>query len=385
MQRLKKLLETEIIHSERLRRAVPGPVKRALKRRVPYADYRSEQLRREAERLLGGPIPTESDYDSPHGVTLGIFFDNGYAFASNVAACRELRVKFKVIDIMASDWIQLVRDSGCDTFLATPATLRSLWHRMYEERLWVVVNHLQKCICPSFEELFLWESKRRMHDWLVANDVPHPDTWVFFDRNEALRFCRETRYPVVAKTNSGAAASGIFVLDCRKEAEKLVKKAFAGGILGRSSDPREREDGTIIFQEHVPHDYEWRVVRIGDYFLCRRKVRIGAHASGSGDIGWAEPLPGMLDFARDVTEQGGFTSMAVDLFVTPEFGNGLFLVNELQTIFGAIKQEANLNEHAGRWTILESGRWVFEPGFFYQNACANLRVQMLLDGGVAQH
>lgn len=379
MEITSKLFQSKVFHSDRIRRFLPTGIKTLLKRQISYADYRSEQLRREAEHMLGGPVPLESDYDSPHTPVFGIFFDNGYTFAFNVAACRDLKVRFKVIDILASDWLHRVADSGCDAFLAAPDTLRGIWRRAYEERLWVVAHDLKKRLCPTFDELYLWESKRRMRDWLVAHDVPHPETWVFFDRKQAMSFCQNTEYPVVAKTDSGATAAGIFVLRDRYAAERLVSLAFGKGILTRFADAREREQGSILFQRYIPHEHEWRIVRIGNDFMCRRKVRIGDYASGSGDIGWAEPLPGMLDFAYQITKAGNFHSMAIDLFENPDPENGPpYLVNELQTLFGPIVRESNVNGHAGRWHFTpDNPIWQFEPGFFYQNACANLRVSML--------
>ena len=374
---MKSLLTSDLIQSDRLRRFVPGPVKRVLKRGIPYADYRSEQLLREAERRFGGPVPMESDYDSPYPVTLGIFFDSSYTFAFNVAACRDLKVQYKVIDLLRYDWMHRVVESECDAFLATPPTLRKVWREVFEERLWIVTYVLQKRVCPTFDELYLWESKRRMRDWLLAHNVPHPETWVFLTREEAQSFCLEARYPIVCKTDSGAASSGIFVLRDRPSAERMVNQAFSRGILARSADPREREQGIILFQEFIPHNYEWRIVRIGDDFMCRRKVRAGDFASGSGDIGWAAPLPGMLDFAKRVTGTGGFTSMSVDMF---ENASGRtaepYLVNELQAIIGF--REVEITGHTGRWRSRDPGHWAFEPGCFHNNACANLRVQMLL-------
>ncbi len=376
-----KLLRSNLLHSDRLRKLVPGQVKALLKRRIPFADYRVEQLRREAEKRLGGPIPSESNYDSPHDVLLGIFFDNSYTYAFNVAACIELNVRFKVIDLAASDWVRRVVDSGCDAYLATPPTLLGIWRRMHKERLWVVSHDLGKRLCPTFEELYLWESKRRMRDWLVAHDVPHPETWVFFDRGKAMEFCQTTEYPVVAKTDSGAASKGIFVLRGRRAAERLVYRAFGKGILPRFADAREREQGSILFQEYVPHEFEWRIVRIGNDFMCRKKVRVGDYASGSKDIDWARPTPGLLNFVERVTDIQGFRSMALDLFESRvDKSDDSFLVNELQAIFGAIVREGNINEHMGCWRYgAGKEQWLFEPGFFYRNACANLRVRMILD------
>lgn len=366
--------------SDRLRRFIPAQIKAIVKKRLDYAEYRSAQLRREARKRLGGSIPSESDYPSPYPFILGIFSDNSYFYTHNIAACRDLSVRFKILDLTAVDWIQQIRNSDCDAFVASPSILLNLWQRLYEERLWVVCNELKKKLCPAFNELFLRESKRRVHDWLEAHDVPHPRTWVFFQKDDAKKFCAMCDYPLICKTNAGAASSGVFVVPQRRSANQLIEKAFSSGLLRRMADARERERGFILFQEYVPHDIEWRVVRVGRHFMCRKKIRRGDFASGSGDIGWEHPLPGMLDFTRHVTDLGGFGNMALDLFENSTGrGKSPFLVNELQPIIGPIKREDNVNEHMGRWSFaLEENRWIFEPGFFYQNGCANLRIQNFL-------
>ncbi len=168
-------------------------------------------------RWICFPIPTESNYKSRYPVVLGIFSDANFNYTDNIAACRDLGVRFRVLDLTASDWLRRVVHSGCDAFMATPTTLLGVWRRMHEERLWVVEEDLKKRLCPTFKELFLWESKRRMRDWLVAHEIPHPRTWVFYDRDEAMDFCHGADFPIVCKTDTGAASSGIFVLRQRRE------------------------------------------------------------------------------------------------------------------------------------------------------------------------
>jgi hypothetical protein len=156
----------------------------------------------------------------------------------------------------------------------------------------------------------------------------------------------------------------------------MVRAAFGRGIVPRVWDHRDRQQGSILFQVFVPHDYEWRIVRIGDDYLCRRKNRIGDFASGSGGIEWAKPDEGVLSFAEEITNRGGFTSMGVDLFVeSPGGSKERFLVNELQCLVGA--KVLLPSELMGRWRR-DGEAWRFEQGDFYRNACANLRVAHVL-------
>jgi len=343
---------------------------------MPYAIYRSEQCRRDAEARFGGAVPLESDYASPYPVTLGIFSDTSHYFAHHVAACREMKVAYRVLDLAAHDWISRILQSGCGAFLASPSTLRSIDRRVHEERLWVAAGDLGLRLCPSFQELWLWESKRRMREWLAARGVPHPATEIFLDRDAAEAYLRSARYPLVIKTDASASANGVFVVRTLRRALGLCGQAFGRGIIPRNTDPREAQAGCLIVQEYIPHDHEWRIVRIGDDYLCRRKGRVGDYASGSGTIEWAEPPAGALDFVERITDLGGFHSMAVDLFAAPAGGDDRYLVNEMQALIGPIVNTRLRNAHTGRWSRGPSD-WEFTPGFFYQNACANLRAAWL--------
>ncbi|HEC87465.1 MAG TPA: hypothetical protein ENI49_06360, partial [Thermoplasmatales archaeon] len=293
---------------------IPKKVKDRIKHSFSYANYRSEQLRWEVEKTLGWPLPEESDYESPYNLRLGIFKDNSYLYAYNIAACRDLKVSYKVLDLFSSSWVGDISNSECDVFLATPPTLLDQWQRLFEERLWVVVYELKKRVYPTFKELYLWESKRRMIYWMIAHRIPHPHSWIFLDYDEAINFCDAARYPIVLKLNKGASSHGIFVLQTRKQARQIVKRLFSVGVAPRSSDKRNKEWGVALFQEYIPHEREWRIVRIGDTYFCRIKTVVGEFASGSGLIEWAKPLTGMLDFARKVTEMGNFRCMSLDIF-----------------------------------------------------------------------
>ncbi len=374
----KRMATSGLLHSGLGRRVAPRWLKSAIKSAVPYAEFRSEQCRQEAEELLGGPIPPQSDCASPYPFTIGIIADTSYYFAHHVKACREMCVAYRLVDISASNWVELVRESGCDAFLASPSTLLTSLRHMFDERLRVLVEDLKRPLYPSYSELWLWENKRRMRDWLVAHNVPHPKTEALYDCEAALAFVEAADYPLVCKTDTSAAANGVFVLKDERAARRMVREAFGRGLLPRQWDRRDRQRGSILFQAFVPHDHEWRIVRIGDDYLCRMKARVGDFASGSGAVEWAEPTKEMLSFVEKVTGAGGFTSMGVDFFVVHgKEPSERFLVNELQCLVGAIKDATKRNAYTGKWHR-EGAGWCFEPGFFYRNAGANLRVAQVL-------
>jgi glutathione synthase/RimK-type ligase-like ATP-grasp enzyme len=261
--------------------------------------------------------------------------------------------------------------------LAWPSASLGLWRDVYEERLRILAAVTKKPIVPSLEEVWLFDSKRRVREWLRATGVPHPETHVFLDESPALEFVRGCSLPVVCKLNAGATSHGVFIIRTRRQATRFVKRAFSRGLRSKHRDRREREWGSILLQEYVPHDAEWRVARIGADFLCRLKWRVGDFASGGRRVEYARPGPELLDFAERVTDLGGFRSMVLDMFEPAGSTNArTFLVNEMQCLVGAAPHQES--PHRGRWRRVD-GTWQFEPGDFYRNACANLRVRYALE------
>ncbi len=70
--------------------------------------------------------------------------------------------------------------------------------------------------------------------------------------------------------------------------------------------------------------------------------------------------------------------MDVDVFETTD---GRLLVNELQAVFGASHSVDQMRKDgiAGRFVQKAGGsEWIFEPGDFARNACANERIRYLI-------
>jgi glutathione synthase/RimK-type ligase-like ATP-grasp enzyme len=201
---------------------------------------------------------------------------------------------------------------------------------------------------------------------------------VFFDREEARAFLASAEFPIVFKADHGSSARGITVCRTAREARQLVDACFGRGRIIHRGDPRDRAWGYVICQEYLPNVNEWRLVRIGDSYFCRFKERKGEFHSGSGSVRWAAAPRHLLDLLRRLTEASGFTSMNADIFETSD---GRFLVNELHAVFGDIDpgNRERGREHMGRYRWdAAAGEWVFESGYFYDNGCANLRVEEVI-------
>ena len=366
-------MNPKVVH--RIKQHLPGWVRTIAKRRVDLAEYR------QFERALGNPYASEPDEwhaeNSP--CMIGIIKEFMHYHKVNIAACREMGISYKLLNLHRSDWVEAFASSGCDAFLAWPCSFLTVWKDMFDDRLRILEQDMGKLVYPTCRETWIYENKRRLRDWLKVHNLPHVPTWVFYERQEAEEFASKANLPLVLKTNLGASHSGVWIIRHRREALRFVKKAFASGLLAEGRDRRDREWHVIYFQEYLPNVREWRMMRIGNSYFGYRKEKVGDFHSGSGTWSWEDPPKALLNLLHDITETHGFSSMDIDFFETAD---GRYLINELQTVFGATKpaEMLRVNGRFGRYIREESnGGWRFEEGDHSRNMCANARVDYLVN------
>ena len=322
-----------------------------------------------------------------------------------VNACNKFsdKVEYRIINIISSDWLDKISGFNPELCLLKPSAKTSLYRNLYQERIDIIVHELGLNVYPSFNELRIYENKRFFSYWAKANNVPHPETWVFYDKKEVIEFLDKAQLPLVGKTNIGASGDGIKIFTSRIECLHYIQKAFGrglscktgpklsrGNVLNRILEKIKRpaqlsgrlkkykdiasdkQKGFVILQEYIRHEYEWRAVRIGDSFFAHKKLLHRGKASGSLKKGYENPPLELLDFIRDFTDQHNFYSVAIDLF---ESGIGDYLINEVQCIFGQSDSfQMLVNGEKGRYTYIE-GMWRFEQGDFNLNGSYDLRLQ----------
>ena len=254
--------------------------------------------------------------------------------------------------------------------------------------------------------MFIYENKRFLSFWLKANKIPHPETNVFYNESEAFEFLKTSAFPIVGKINIGASGSGVLILKNISQATEYIKQAFSEKGLGKRVGPNlqkgnfvkrglhyvlnpsdiskkiekykeignDRQSGFVILQEFIPHEFEWRVVRIGDSFFAHKKMVVHEKASGSLIKNYDNPPLSLLDFVKEITDKHNFRSQAIDIFEHQK----KYLVNEMQCIFGQSDDyQMKVNGVVGRY-IFSYGKWIFEEGNFNTNQCFDLRLQWVL-------
>jgi glutathione synthase/RimK-type ligase-like ATP-grasp enzyme len=279
-----------------------------------------------------------------------------------------------------------VQNSDCDGFLCRPPSKFQERKSLFDERLYIISQLMQKPIYPSYDELFIYENKRMMSYWLELKGFPHTETKVFYRRKEFMSFLEKSEMPIVIKNNIGSTSKGVQILKSRLQA-KLIAMMIYGMrntklALGYTSQMTGKvlpfpalgtvQKHYLLVQKFEKIRWEWRIIKIGDSYFGHQKLLSGDFASGSGKVGWVAPPEKLLWMVKDICESGKFFSMAVDIFETID---GRFLVNELQSIFGSYdNSQLYIDGKPGRF-ILQNDRFVFEEGIFNTHGSYLLRVK----------
>lgn len=354
-------------------RHLPAPVRSLGRLLVGRATADESWWQQEYDSVLEGVRRASPRPELP---CLGVVKDRMLRHSYYEAACLELGIPYRVIDIDGADWMSGVTDGECAAFAVRPFVLTREGKAMYDDRVRIMAEELDTTVVPSVKNLWLYESKSRCAAWLAARQVAAPKTWVIHDRGKALDFVSKATYPLVFKLDIGASALGVEIVRDAQRAQALVRRCFGRGMSVPRHDPRDRQRGMALFQEFIPDAREWRVIRIGDSYFGHRKGKEGDFHSGTKLKEFETPPPRLLELAKQVTDLGRFDSMALDIL---EDASGKYYVLELQAYFGASRSYQMLvNGEPGRLLHNETdGAWRFEAGDFTRNAGCNLRVQHL--------
>lgn len=321
-------------------------------------------------------------------------------------ACQNRSIDYIVIDMLQYDWLFKLEKYKPNLCVSRPPGDLQQSKLVFDQKLFFIEKYTTFPVFPGYHETVIYENKATLAYFLEVNKIPHPKTIVSYSYREALELIEKERYPLVAKTLIGAAGSGVKIIKKKSDADSYIKKAFSAGIKRRYGPNRKTgnpkswmmksihspaylfkkiklykernhdvQKNVVLFQQYIPHDYEWRCAKIGESYFAYKKLRIGDKASGSKQFEYGAPPLELLDFTKSLCEKFNFNFMTVDLY----FINGRILVNELQTIFGHKNSYiCKVDGNPGRY-IYKNNQWIFEEGEFNTNESYDLRLKTAIE------
>lgn len=237
-----------------------------------------------------------------------------------IAYCEEKGICYKIVNAYDSDIVEQVSD--CNAFM---------WHHHHtnskdvlfaKQLIYSLETAGIKCF-PNYHTVWHFDDKVGQKYLLEAINAPLVPSYVFYSKEDAFEWVERTVFPKVFKLRGGAGSQNVMLAHNKKEARKLVNKAFRKGFsqssIGNllSEDKRKYREGKMslyecvksiaayyykdnsfhkthspekgyaYFQDFIPNNtYDIRVVVVGNRaFYLKRMVRKGDfRASGSGNI-----------------------------------------------------------------------------------------------------
>lgn len=313
-----------------------------------------------------------------------------------IAYCERENIPYKIVDAFRSDIIDQMKE--CDALL---------WHHHHghfkdvlaARKILFALEHAGVKVFPDFHTGWHFDDKLAQKYLLEAIGAPLVHSHVFYDKEEALKWTKNTDYPKVFKLKGGAGSANVKLVRNRRQAKKLIRKAFGRGFpqfdrwgnlrerirryrdgqgslmgiakgLGRLVIPTQysklqnREKGYIYFQDFIPDNhYDTRVVVVGNKAVAEKRMirKNDFRASGSGQFSFEDINKEMIKISFGVSHKLQSQSMAFD-FIEDQIGNPLIV--EMSYGFGTegIIQssgywDSHLQWHEEKITLQE---WIIE-------------------------
>ena len=212
------------------------------------------------------------------------------------------------VDVRSADILDQL--AGCHGFMWRWGFPSTGMGRIARRLLPVIERELQIPVFPDQHTCWHFEDKIAQAYLLKAAQIPHPKTWVWFDRKQAEDWASEADYPVVLKLATGAQSENVRLVHNALEARNWIDRLFSFCVINLEdaelstyrtlrrlattvmkmrvlplSTEYEFNTGYVLFQEFLPNNlYNTQVTVVGNRaFAFRRFNRPGDfRASGSG-------------------------------------------------------------------------------------------------------
>ena len=233
--------------------------------------------------------------------------------------CEENNIPYKIVNAYDSEIIHQVND--CTAFM---------WHhnhidyrdKLFAKQLIYSLETKGLKVFPDFHTTWHFDDKVGQKYLLESLNAPLVHSYVFYEKKVALEWLEEANFPIVFKLRSGASSANVQLIPSKRDAIKIINKAFGVGFpqFNSPSNMSERirmykegkdsflgifkglarmiippkyskmmsyEKGYVYFQDFIPHnEFDIRIIVISDkaFGIKRYTRKNDFRASGSGNI-----------------------------------------------------------------------------------------------------
>jgi len=249
---------------------------------------------------------------------VAIHFEKGNNYSERWKSyCEEKNIPYKIVSCYENNIIDQLEDCKALFWHVNNLDFRD---QLLAKNLILALGNTPIKVYPDQHTVWHFDDKVAQKYLFESIGAPLVPSYVFYDKQKALRFIDITSYPKVFKLSKGGAAVNVVLVKSKRQGRQLVKKAFGKGfpVLDMKSVLRDRyrkfrlgkesflgllkgvarlylgtpftqmssnEKGYIYFQEFIPDNkFDVRVITVGNRaFAHKRMVRKNDfRASGSG-------------------------------------------------------------------------------------------------------
>lgn len=225
----------------------------------------------------------------------------------------------------------------------------------------VIENTLNIKTFPDLNTSWHFDDKIKQYYLLKQNGFPYTESWIFWQKEAALRWLEQAELPAIFKLKGGAGSSNVIKVNDKKTAGKLINIMFGKGVIsgriplsnsiykndvkisikhslesfvkrflrkieGIDTTPMwSRHKNYILFQKYLPkNDFDTRITVIGNRAFGFRRINRtnDFRASGSGilDHDNAKIDIKCVELAFRISKKLKFQSMAYDFLYNEQGG-----------------------------------------------------------------
>jgi len=167
-------------------------------------------------------------------------------------------VKVILLDLYNPGWANriLKKDKQIDFYFWHADTWGENYRRVHD-RIYFIENILKKPVFPNMNQYYAYNDKIKQKEIIDYLKLPHIPTKISLDKEESLKIIKKAKYPVIIKDSYWDSGYGVYKVDTKKEAEKIVNKIFKNGY-------KNTKDYLYIqdFQKNIKKDL--RIITLGN-------------------------------------------------------------------------------------------------------------------------
>lgn len=141
--------------------------------------------------------------------------------------CESNNIDYKIVDAYQNDIVEQIKD--CDCFM---------WHHfhnnyrdaLFAKQLLYSLEEKGISVFPNYNTTWHFDDKVGQKYLFESLDISSIPSYVFYNKKEVLNWVEKTTFPKVFKLRGGAGASNVKLAHNKRQARKLVNKAFGSGF-----------------------------------------------------------------------------------------------------------------------------------------------------------